>query len=82
MERLMKYIETLAAWNQATAQTIFTTLFVTGMFLVMSDLSDELNFVNTQESSAAQYAQQRRWAFSFKMFAAAYVMMAIVCVIW
>ena len=54
---MMKYIETLAAWNQATAQFVFTTMFVTSMFFLMNDLSDELDFMadNTGLTAAQIY---------------------------
>ena len=59
-------------------------MFVISMFFLLNDLSDELDFLsNSSDETAAQaYNQQRRWAFSFKLFSAAYIMIAICLVIY
>lgn len=68
------HLITLALWTQTMVGLICTTMFVTSIFFIMSDFSDEL-------SISTEADKQRRWAISLKLFSGFYVLFALILVI-
>lgn len=72
----MTNLETLAAWTQNMTSVLAVTLFVTSLFYVINDFSDELNFDSNKDLDS-NYKSQRRWALSLKAFSSAYIVFSM-----
>jgi len=59
-------------------------MFVTALFYLANDLSDEMNFTPESAfiSAESAYANQRRWAMTVKVFSSFYILIAICLVIY